>query len=200
MILVIDGYNLLNEMYKQKLVSENQLRFFIQKISNYAVIKDHNVILVFDGYNSFDVYSQDYANISLYYSKDISADEYIKDYIYINKTKSLAVVSSDLEIYRSALSLGIVTIKSCAFLYLMNETASQPVKCGAVGKSATSKLKGPIYKSSEEENPELDQLMSESSNIPYYKLEENPQDTKNSIPQKKLSKSERKILNIRKKL
>jgi len=200
MILVIDGYNLLNEMYRQKLVSESQLRFFIKKIANYVVFKGHQAIVAFDGYNKFDIYSQDYKNISLCFSKNISADDYIKDYIFINKSENIAVVSSDLEIYRSALSLGIVTIKSSAFLYLMNDAGSCLIGFGNTTKNSPTKLKGPIYKSSEDENSELDQLMAESGNVPYYKLEENIQNTKESVSNKKLSKSERKILTIRKKL
>jgi len=200
MILVIDGYNLLNEMYRQKLVSESQLRSFIKKIANYVAFKGHKAIIAFDGYNKFDIYSQDYKNISLYYSKNISADDYIKEYIFMNKSENVAVVSSDLEIYRSALSLGIVTIKSSAFLYLMNGASSGSMDVGNSTKNSATKLKGPIYKSSAEENSELDELMAESGNVLYYKLEENMQHTKESISQKKLSKSERKILTIRKKL
>lgn len=201
MILVIDGYNLLNEMYRHKLVSEKQLRFFLKKISDYSLIKDHQVTLVFDGYNNFDIYSQEYKNVSLYFSKNISADDYIKDYIHINRFKDLAVVSSDLEIYRNAVSLGIVTIKSSAFLYLMNK-AEAPLESQEQKSSKTIaiKLKGQIHKISEDENPELDKLMSELSDVAYYKVEEKAQERNEQESKKKLSKSEKKILTVRKKL
>lgn len=198
MILIIDGYNLLNEMYKQRLVNENQFRFFVKKISSYASIKKHEVILVFDGYNTFDIYRQDYDNVTIYFSKDISADDYIKDYLHSNKSQNIAVVTSDLEIYSVAASLGIVTIKSAAFLFLMNESIEKEIN--QPHKKSAIKLDGQIYKSSEEYNPELDELMAESTNIPYYKLEEDEESKKEQSSQKKLSKSERKILKIRKKL
>jgi len=200
MILVIDGYNLLNEMYRHKLVNENQLRFFIQKIANYSMVKNHQIILVFDGYNTFDIYSQENKHISIYFSKNISADDYIKDYIFMHRVEDIAVVSSDLEIYRTAVSLGIVTIKSSAFLYLMNESLKDRGHHGDNKKNNVVKLKGPIHKSSKEDNLELDKLMAESENIPFYKLEETIQHAKEPISLKKLSKSDKKILNIKKKL
>lgn len=198
MILVIDGYNVLNELYRQKLVHENQFRSFVQKISNYVVKKGHQAVLVFDGYSAFDIHRTDYPQVVLYYAKTISADEYIQDYLYNYQTVELAVVSSDLEIYRYAMSLNIVTIQSAAFLALINQAAPD-ITSQTSAKGSSVKLKGPLHKSSTDENPELDLLMAESGNIPCYKLEESLPNTK-SAPSKKLTKSEKRVLMIRKKL
>lgn len=193
MILVIDGYNLLHEIQKHQLASESELYHFLKKISNYGVIKNHQILVIFDGYDRFDLYRHSYKNLSIRFSKDITADDYIKDYLYGNRSKELGVVSSDLEIFREAQKLKVVTIKSSAFVTLLKQTHEE------VSKNPKNKLTGQIYKISEEENPELDKLMEEASNMSYYKVEEDAS-KHNQSTEKKLSKNERKLLKITKKL
>ncbi len=194
MILIIDGYNLLNQIYKQKQISQNQFDVFIKKIEDYAISKKHTAIIVFDGYDIWDTYKHNVKHLTFVFSKEISADDYIKEFIEKNKSKDLIVVSSDSEIYQAAAALGIVTIESDAFALNLKQFGMKG------SKPSTKKLEGQIYKISEEENPELDILMEESSEVPCYKIEQEYSAENDQPKSKKLSKSEKKILKISKKL
>lgn len=194
MNIIIDGYNLLKYIAKSSHVNEKQLRNFISMLGQYAVKKQHKILVVFDG-EPYSIISSRYINIK-YTGTYESADEYIINYVQRNKLKDTLVVSSDNGLINSVDHEGLYTIRSDAFYNLIkdqdNDSLSQEPEITNIIKLKKDR--------SEQENSDLDKLMiSGSQDIVYKdKIVEKPDNDK--LYPKKLSKKEKKILNIIKKI
>lgn len=195
MIIVIDAYNLLKQILKSNFVTPKEKDLFIDEVRRYASYKNHDIVIVFDGgSNKYPVY-QNIGRVNIIHSGFIkSADEVIKDYVSKNKANNILLVSSDAELCLFVSKLKKPTIDSDLFYKLITEHLEKPEI--RVEKSAGKAVK--LIKI--EENSELDAFMQEASNILMYKEEI---DDANNIKQKKkniLSKNEKKLLKITKKL
>jgi hypothetical protein len=191
MIVLVDGYNLLKYMIKKDFATQGERAWLVAQLTDYAQHKKHEVILVFDGgpYERPTFTKKGIVSI-LYSGARVSADDVIKDYMDRHPLSQLVVVSSDRALYSYAASLRVPTIDTAAFVILMKERKVAPVHIvKSTGKA--QKLR------TEEVNPELDALMEEGSAVLLYKHDE---EKNHKTTKQKLSKEERKLLKISKKL
>lgn len=118
--ILIDGYNLMGIFHKNLEKARNDL---IQEISRYANTKNHNIVLVFDGWKegSFEETKEKKGNTTVIYSRvGEKADQVIKN-IIASSSAHWIVVSSDREISDFAERHGSVALKTDEFknkLYL----------------------------------------------------------------------------------
>lgn len=194
MIVIIDGYNILKSRYKESFLSKECIDRFVRKLEVYSKVKNHKIILVFDGgefrWANYIDKSLNLKIVETGYHND--ADSYIINYIESNRHKDIIVVSNDNEIKAHAAGLNMPVIDSDAFYQILD--ASNISKNIIEANSS-------IKKFSNNSNQELDALMI-NTNVQYKK--EDSMLNNSSINQKKnskkLSKLERKLLKIIKKL
>lgn len=160
MLFIIDGYNLVKTIFKKSYVNEKELNFFINLISDYTKKTENKVIVVFDGFGNISYRFNRF--IDIIYSQEKSADDYIKDYLINYKTdiNSLILITSDQEIKRFAYRLGFDSLDSYNFYHRINKKAVKKNNIKIVKKKYTDQ----IYKLSEKEDDELDELMVIGSN------------------------------------
>jgi predicted RNA-binding protein with PIN domain len=193
MILVIDGYNLLKQIIKSSFATPTERQLFITDISKYARNKNHTVVLVFDGGPYTYPMREKTKDLTIVYSgMKQSADEYIKNYIQQQEPSSILVVSSDKGLSSFAAREGVPYIGALTFYRIMKEEKSTLYVAKAAGKA--QKLMG------HESNPELDALMQEASSTLMYKDEASAEQPEPKAHGSKLSKNEKKLLSILKKL
>jgi predicted RNA-binding protein with PIN domain len=95
--IIIDGYNLMGIFHKNLEKARHDL---IQKINRYASAKNHNIVLVFDGWKDggFEETKERMGNTTVIYSSiGVKADHVIKN-ILASSSARWIVVSSDREI------------------------------------------------------------------------------------------------------
>src|SRR5437016_886266 len=123
MILLIDGYNFIKSLINNKLISEEIRLRFVKKLNYYSKIKNHKVVIVFDGGESSYSTKETIENVDVVYSGyKISADEFIKSYLVENKNQNLFLITSDRDLQKFALSLNIEFISSRRFYDLLNSS------------------------------------------------------------------------------
>ncbi len=66
MIILIDGYNVLKQVYPSTQISEAQRQQFINQLRSYGKIKQHKVVLVFDA-GPFDRPTKNILRVYLWY-------------------------------------------------------------------------------------------------------------------------------------
>lgn len=191
-MIIIDAYNLLKQIIKSSEATERERRAFIDDISLYAKNKNVDVLLVFDGGSSPRTELFNKFGIKIVYSGyQASADDYIKEYIIKNHRFSILLVSSDRALYAVASRYRITTIDALAFYALMQEEFAKKPKI-LMQKSNAQAQKLHV----DEINVELDQLMFESD---YVLLKDEAQQKERNTA-KSLTKKEKKLLKIIKKL
>jgi len=194
MLLVIDAYNLLKFMVKSAHVSKTQHTVFINTLAAYALIKKHELLVVFDGGDTYKHERFAYKGISIVYAGQRStADDFIKSYVEDKKIKSeLLIVSSDKNLCDYIGRLGASCIEAPLFSLLLNEAL--------LTRSSPDKKESSVFKSKDyESSPELDALMVEASSRSI-KKEESEEVSLKSGKKKTLSKYEKNIHKIVKKL
>src|SRR5690349_11587596 len=78
MILIIDGYNVLKQVYGKQ-IDEKLRTHFIKKLQQYASKKGHHLIVIFDGYFHDDAsYTKSKRLEVIYSGLNLSADDVIK--------------------------------------------------------------------------------------------------------------------------
>lgn len=191
MFLIIDAYNILKQVIPLKEITRVQRDRFIQLVFTYARRKNHYAIIVFDGGTSkWPSTEKKKQGAITFAGNTISADDYIKNFISDNKDKDMLLVSTDRALTTWASKYRVPAIDALDFYQFLKSELS-----GEVEKKKN--LLMPI-KITEDENPELDRLMTQASEGIYPKQEEKQTDRKPSGQHH--SKKERKILQKIKKL
>lgn len=192
MIIVIDAYNVLKSVYRGY-ITERERQTFIDQLAAYNTMRGHTIILVFDGGVTVWPEKQVYDNISIVYPGiEQSADDYIKKYIKDHRAHELLLVSSDRELTHIAEQYKVVHIGAFDFYTFLHGSVSKKETQKKIMQSQPKKLypgKG---------SRELDQLMQEDQQEPFEYIE--PDDLSKKNKKDKLSKKEKKIAALLKKL
>jgi len=165
MVLLIDGYNVLKQVFYDRKVGRQERKDFIAQLGAYGKKKQHKVVLVFDGGPYERDWQEKVAGVYVIYSGTLeSADDYIKRYLKKNKELDLLLISSDRELRSAAARCGIESMRSHEFYKAVQDA----LKSGA-GKTAKE---SDIVKLSEDQDLELDELMREGSKKVQSKVED----------------------------
>ncbi len=191
MIIIIDGYNVMKHHDPDRRISEQERSQFIRLMGRYAGRKRHALIVVFDGGDAAWPYKETIAGIKVVYAGfKKTADDVIMRYIKDYANKDLLLVSSDNELGRCADRHDVVSIGSEEFYYLVSEADSQ---------SSSSIIDEPEI-AVDQEVESLDELMQEASRQVPLKSEDQQLNRVIDTGRGRLSKNDRKLLNLLKKL
>lgn len=215
MIVVIDGYNMLGQIFSGiKGKMNSQKKYLIQQLAAYKKCKSNvaiTLIIVFDAgpltHATRDIYQ---GVIVMHSGQKSSADEWIIEYIQKNKNQEIVVVTKDREIIDSCKYNNVQNIDGQDFYQLIKSALIQTPCSPEIEKNLkdhkTLKYEptnfyrednnGLVSKISQQE---LDMLMHEGSLFTQEK-DESVEDKKNQRPQKTLSKKEKKLYHTFKKL
>ncbi|MFA6066209.1 MAG: NYN domain-containing protein [Candidatus Babeliaceae bacterium] len=190
MILIIDAYNILKNIFHNVLISEKQRRAFIDLITKYAHTKKHTIYIVFDG-NSSDVNQSHNHSVSIIYSGyNKSADQVIISLVEkLPEKDNILLISSDNNLKKTARTHAVASCDSVEFYKYI----TQDVTHKQLQKNKSPHTHKYTHHAS---STELDELMHTS--IVVHK-DETPiaKPTKNAYT---ASKEERKLNKIIKKL
>lgn len=202
MLIIIDAYNILKQVIKNSFISENQRQEFINNLKNYANITKNNIILVFDGGYDYPTKSEKDRITIVYSGRKSTADQYIKNYInYLinnNSGNNILVVSSDRKINQKAFENKIISMDSLEFYKLIKDKITKNKLNLVKTKEPIRKFLDPDFNNNYSGELDLERLYQENKII-LYKNEEEQNLQKNSAVNK-ISKEERKLLKILKKL
>lgn len=191
MIILIDAYNLLKQLYAPEYISDRQRDEYIALLNRYHKVKRHKIILVFDG-GFFDTPSREKEDqvMLLYAGRGKSADQAIKDYLSANKAQDLLLVTADRELIDFAGKLDVIAIDPVVFDGYVRQAVAKPNEKIKVAAQQVKKL------SQEKDNEELDQLMEQASEQLMQKPEEEDIRTVSVRRGKSaaLSKKDRKVM------
>lgn len=189
MIILIDGYNLFKMVEKTDRISESLLNRHLNDLTRYAAETKHKIIVIFDGGPDLYPITTKKNGITIIYSGSReSADDLIKRYIFLNKSKNLLLVSSDRELKKCASSNSVECIESHHFYSRM----TQRLESKSMGSSTTDHL---IHKITKHSSSDLDHLMERASEDIFLK-EDDQQTQPRKASAKKLSKKVRKKLKL----
>jgi predicted RNA-binding protein with PIN domain len=112
--IIIDGYNLIGIFHKNLEKARDNL---IQKLNRYAFAKNHNIVLVFDGWKdgAFAETKERIGNTTVVYSSIGVKADYVINKILASSSTRWIVVSSDREISAFAEKHGSAALKSDEF-------------------------------------------------------------------------------------
>lgn len=191
MNIIIDGYNIIKQIFTKSRISEKERSWFLGKLAEYGRKKKHTIYIVFDAgpYERPTSEKRD-SLIKVYSGRHMSADEVIKAYIEEQVLRPMLIVTTDRQINAFAARHNVPSIDSIDFYALMRD---EKIK----GVAGVQKAPGKAHKLHEKETPAIDELMQEASKVLYYK-EEDVQERDSS--HKKAPKKERALLNVLKKL
>ncbi len=159
MILLIDAYNVLKRHYSDQEISEHIRNQFIARLRQYSKIKQHSIILVFDGGDSPWPIVSDKGVVEIVYSGyNKSADDVIKSYLDEYKQKDIVLVSSDNQLNQYAQNYSIVSVDADAF-YMLFKAALEKKRSTQINKPQKA------VKTSQESNSELDLLMMQTGPV-----------------------------------
>lgn len=188
MIIVIDAYNLLKQLFRRQ-ITQKERGWFESFAAEYARKKQHTLYLVFDGGPFTRPTAERTGSVIIVYSgTKETADDVIKAYIDERTVAEMLLVTTDRQLNRYASQQGIPSLDSLDFYALMKETAKKEV--------SSKKTPSKAHKVSERESPELDLLMEQGASMPYFKEEEVGGEKLGKTP----AKMERRILALLKKL
>ncbi len=196
MIILIDAYNILKQLFEGEMITEQQRRAFIKQISLYQRKRKHKKILVvFDGGMVQWPSREKIRGTSVIYTGvQQSADDYIKSFVSAHKDKAenMVVVSSDRELCSWVDDYGVATVDALEFYRLMVQALKPSTKI--VKPQKAIKLTAQVI-------PELDRLMQEAAeNITNCKPEDDNRQFCDLKPSQKLSQKNRVLLKKIKKL
>lgn len=148
MKIVVDAYNVLHQVIKDRHINDQDRKWFINKLIAYGKKKKHTIIVVFDGGPFLFPTSYEKENIVIKYSgpKD-SADDIILRYVKEYAGHSMMLVSSDRQLCQSAQFYNVEAIESIDFYELItpleqkiDEPAAQRAVKTSEGSSALDEL------------------------------------------------------------
>lgn len=173
MIIVIDGYNLLKQIFPLsnsavKNDIEKVRTQFIQKLSSYRDKKDHEIILVFDGGSLPRATREIIMGIVVIFSGyKTSADEWILDFFERKQPNEFLLVSNDRKLIDSSKKFGADSIDVFSFYKLLISSIGQPVLANV--KSQTSSTVKKFSDEDEKEWSAYDYLIAQSDVKSYHK-------------------------------
>lgn len=185
LIILVDAYNVLRTVAKQKTISSQQLRQFINISNAYAQQKQHTLLLVFDGGPFLWPTKEQKSKLLwiIYAGQKQTADDYIKEYIQQNKARDILLASDDRQLCAFAATCDKISIGSADFFVLLKEaTGDKKQKKQAFQKA--QKLPG------KQTLPALDLLMQEAAQKPMM----SKQEVVNQQKTDKLKKHERRLM------
>jgi hypothetical protein len=142
MVLIIDAYNMLKQLVRERDVSESQRIHFITLLKKYAQRKRHTLVVVFDGGQYQWVHKEHMGAIQVVYSGvRHTADEYITHYLQEHHTKDVLLISADHELRLVAARLSIPCIDPMDFYALIQQALSSQ-EIGSLYESQLIKLNG----------------------------------------------------------
>ena len=158
MQIVIDGYNLIKQLFNVSKVSEKKRDAYVRELATQTQAKGHTLIIVFDG-GSYGFPTKESHNgcTVMYSGYKESADDVIKQYVSDNRHLELLVVTSDREIRDFVHNLGVDTLDSPSFSKLLSQETTEGPQQMSIAPNARS------TKTSTQDDPELDALMSQVS-------------------------------------
>lgn len=155
MIIVLDSYNILKQVFNPDQVNEAVRRSFINKLIKYAHAKNHYMVIVFDGGPHTFPHKTVGKKIEVIYVGTLqTADDYIKEYIEGHQGKDLLLVSSDRELVLFAQRYQVAVVPGDTFYGYLDGSAEK--------KQATEQKKpsnNQVIKMSDDDDQELDALM-----------------------------------------
>src|SRR3990172_4140407 len=192
MILLIDGYNLLKNILTKSTVSEQERKNFLETIGRYAHKKHHKVIIVFDGGPYEWPHKERFMDMDVLYTGfKQSADTFIMHYIEEHQTKDILLVSSDHEINMHASEFEVPSIGSPEFGVILKDFLTT--------RASEGHVETPLIPYADS-NHDLDMIMKEGSkHIPAKESDRGPKGN-HARPSKHMSKLEKKLLLILRKL
>lgn len=194
MILLIDGYNVLKQISSSSLVSEKERNNFIKQLGCYAKIRQHKIVIIFDG-GPYDRSSKEKVlGVYVIYSGALeSADDYIKRYIDDHRSQDLLLISSDRELRNFASRFSIESLPSKKFYEIVQSFLQKK-------QFDFSKKQTVFIKTTEKEDAELDAIMLEGSKVVPYKVEDflNEHKRKKSKAHEPSKKERKKMKKIKK--
>ena len=192
MIIIIDGYNVLKNVYYKASVDESKRMTFVRQLNEYAIKKGHTIMLVFDGGPFSYPFKEQYDKVTVIFSGiRQTADDYIIEYVTSHASSSLILVSTDRKLTHYASQHGVTTLEALLFYKLLQESVEE--------QKIPKHKDQHVHKLSQEENPELDLLMEEAAGKVPRKKEDYDTVPKQQVSER-LSKKERVLLNKLKKL
>jgi len=193
MIILIDGYNVLKQVFSNEITSY-QRKQFVDWLVHYARVTKHKIVLVFDGDARLHNEPNDYAgDISVIYAGfGKIADDLILDFMDKNYDQEMLLVSNDQELVLAGEKHDIPSIDALGFYQLLKNRVAHEK-----GKDHVPSSKK-LVKLIESTDPEVDNLMAEyTGDLPVETPEQRVIKEKQS---RKLSKIQRKLERILKKL
>ena len=196
MIILLDAYNILKRSQPTRDISEAQRRTFTDQVARYARLREHTVFVVFDG-GTGRFPSKSYVNsITVIYSgTEQSADDVLKRLCIEYAHKQTMLVSSDRQLCSCAQEQGAVCLDADLW---------ESVLAGArdvIPSVMPTKLEEQAHKrAGYESSAELDALMQRASEQMMVKDEAGSVAGRRAPAKQTLSKEEKKIQKLMKKL
>lgn len=196
MIILLDAYNILKQHQPTRDIGEAQRRAFIDRVATYAHLREHTIFVVFDG-GSGRFPSKSYVNpITVIYSGiEQSADDVLKRLSVEYAHKQTMLVSSDRQLCSSVQSQGVVCLDADVWESVL-AGARDVLATALPTKSGEQAHKRAGYESS----AELDALMQRASEQMMVKDEQGGFAARRVPAKQTLSKEEKKIQKLVKKL
>jgi len=193
MILLIDAYNVLKQILPAEKIGQRERKEFIDSLGRYAKIRQHKVILVFDG-GPYDRPTKERVSgiYVVYAGWSESADDYIKRYLKEHKSLDILLISSDRDLRNTARRCKIESVRSRDFY----KTMQVALKEGASKKTKETE----VIKTIAGYDEELDKIMREGSKVVHKKVEDfiAHKKSRKSKAQKPSKKERKKIKKIKK--
>lgn len=190
MILLIDAYNLIKQIYGKSEVLDREILKFTNELRSYLKKTSNSAILIFDGgFNNFITVSREKSLEIVYAGYSKIADDLIKKYLNDLNPDSTILVTSDLELVNFAKSRSFETIQSIDFY-------RNYFKVGQGDKF--TKLQSTDFVKTNNSEMEIDDLMKQYSSKVQLKKEDN--DFGFELKSKGVSKKDKKREKILKKL
>lgn len=153
MIILIDAYNLLKTVLHTQHVAKAERNRFLHLFEKYAQMRNHEIILVFDGGDDIYEIVDKYSLIKIYYSGyNQTADDVIKNKLKLLQGLDVLLVTSDRDIRKFAQTCSIESIGSIDFYKILQQVMQQKEHQKVI-------IAQTIHKTSLDKNPELDALM-----------------------------------------
>ena len=157
MIIVIDAYNFIKHVSGKSLISDKEIRGWIDTFKKYTRLKTNKVVLVFDAGPYICQSDEIHENVTIIYSgQKQSADDVIKTWLANHRGVDVLVVTSDREIRNFASGIDILSVASDDFYNIF-------VRVMHCEETYEQKIKHTLHKTTMVESLELDELMEKSS-------------------------------------
>ena len=130
MIIIIDGYNLLrNIFHKEKGKLDRQRGELIRQLSYYKRKKEHEIVVVFDG-GFFNHATREIKKgvIVVFSGRRASADDWIFEYVERNKGKELLLITHDKQLIDRCKKFGTDALGVKDFYDLLQDSLLEDVE------------------------------------------------------------------------